>query len=538
MYSMSEPRFRVKGWISDEEFRRLLEFSRYRGRVSGYAVFEVDQAKVEKNGFTVDDIIAILSSLNVPAEDIEAVKRALVESRKVTVYLGEDGWLRIRSRLRLKEHLKELGFWLPYDAVKREYKAPPFKYRAIIEHLRSKGFYVEDKLGLLDNADLPRKVVFQGQLRPYQEEALEAWKNAGMSGIIALPTGAGKTVIADAAIADLGKRTLVVVITREHVKQWVESIRRFTDAGPLVGAYYGEEKRLAPITVTTYQTAFRKTDLFADKFAFLVFDEVHHLPADKFRLIATRMPAPYRLGLSATIEREDGRHEELFPLLGGIVYKTSPGELTRMGYLAPYIVRRVKVDLLPEEKRKYETLRRQYNMLARGLPFNQLVEKARKGDPEAIQAVRINTEMRKLVQNSEAKLKAVEKIVRDELARGSKIIVFTQLRSQAEEIARRVGGLLLHGGLDKKTRKAVLERFRNAKSGVLVVTTVGDEGLDIPDANVGIIASGTGNPRQFIQRLGRLLRPKEGKEARLYEIIVAGTSEEYQSRKRRRTRLL
>ncbi len=538
MYLTSEPRFRVKGWISDEEFRRLLEFSRYRGRASGYAVFEVDQAKVEKNGFTVDDIIAILSSLNVPAEDIETVKRALVESRKVTVYLGEDGWLRIRSRLRLKEHLKELGFWLPYDAVRREYKAPPFKYRVIVEHLRSKGFYVEDKLGLLDNAELPRKISFQGQLRPYQEEALEAWKNSGMSGIIALPTGAGKTVIADAAIASLGKRTLVVVITREHVKQWVESIRHFTDAGPLVGAYYGEEKRLAPITVTTYQTAFRKTDLFADKFAFLVFDEVHHLPADKFRLIATRMPAPYRLGLSATIEREDGRHEELFPLLGGIVYKTSPGELTRMGYLAPYIIRRVKVDLLPEEKRKYETLRRQYNLLARGLPFNRLVEKARKGDPEAIQAVRINTEMRKLVQNSEAKLKAVEKIVRDELARGSKIIVFTQLRSQAEEIARRVGGLLLHGGLDKKTRKAVLERFRNAKSGVLVVTTVGDEGLDIPDANVGIIASGTGNPRQFIQRLGRLLRPKEGKEARLYEIIVAGTSEEYQSRKRRRTRLI
>ncbi len=527
-------RFRVKGWIGDDEFKQLLQFSRYVGRFPGYAVFEIDIDRMRRNGYDWKDVLAILESLDVPEEDLALIKNEFVESKKVIVYLGSDGWLRIRSRVFLKEIIRELGFYLPYDRVRREYRAPPFQYKKIVEHFRSKGLIVEDKLGLLDNADLNREIRFLGELRPYQKEALQAWVEAGYQGIIALPTGAGKTVIADAAIAHLRKRTLVVVYTREHVLQWVESLRKFTSAGNLVGAYYGDEKRLSPITVTTYQTAFRKVDLFAPLFSLLVFDEVHHLPADKFRRIATRMPAPYRLGLSATVEREDGKHEELFPLLGNIVYKTTPGELTKKGYLAPYVIKRVKVELTPEEKKEYEKLRRTYMVLTRGASFNEVLARAKKGDPNAIQAIRVHAEMRNIIQYSESKLREVEKIIKNELSRGAKIIVFTQYKKQAEEIASRVGGLLLHGGLDKRRREQILREFKSMKSGVLVVTTVGDEGLDIPDADVGILVSGTGSPRQFLQRLGRLLRPKNGKQARLYEVIVAGTSEEFQSKKRRR----
>ncbi|MFN4046613.1 MAG: helicase-related protein, partial [Acidilobaceae archaeon] len=148
-------------------------------------------------------------------------------------------------------------------------------------------------------------------------------------------------------------------------------------------------------------------------------------------------------------------------------------------------------------------------------------------------ALKLHAEIRNIIQYSESKLKAVEEIVKKELANGNKIIVFTQYKEQAEEIGGRVEGHVLHGDLKDKEREAVIRQFKEAKTGVLIVTTVGDEGLDIPDANVGVFVSGTGSRRQFIQRLGRLLRPAPGKRAVLYEIIVAGTSEEFQSRRRR-----
>jgi superfamily II DNA or RNA helicase len=532
-------RFRVKGWISEEDFRTLTRIAKYAGRVEGYSVFELDQARVERNELSADDVIAILRSIDsIVDEDVDYIVKSLNEARKVEVYFGEDGWIRLKSRIYLKDILIEEGLALPYDRNEKAYRVPPYLYGKVIPALKRKGLHVTDEVGLLGSkAILPRRIEFRGELRPYQEEALKKWRENGYNGIIALPTGAGKTVIAIAGIAELGVRTLIVVYTKEQVRQWIDSIRRFTDAGSLVGAYYGDEKRLSPITVTTYQTAYRYVKLFTRYFPLVVYDEAHHLPADKFKAIAIGMASPYKLGLSATIEREDGRHVELFPLLGGVVYSTGPGELTRQGYLAVYTIRTVKVELLPKEKTKYNQLRRRYHALARGRTFNEILEAAKQGDKEAIEALRIHKQMLKIVQHSEAKLRKAEEIVRDELKKGSKIIVFTQLKSQAEEFAKRVNGLLLHGGLDKRKRASVLERFKNAKSGVLVVTTVGDEGIDIPDANVGILLSGTSSPRQFIQRLGRLLRPKEGKNsAVLYEIVMAGTSEEYQAKRRRRLR--
>jgi len=532
-------RFRVRGWLDKEDYNTLTTIARYIGRGVGYSIFELDPDRIEKNGLTPDDVLAVLNSIEeIDHDDLERLREILEDAKKVWIEMGPDGWLRIRSKIYLKPIIAELGINLPYSREEKAYRAPPHLYAALVELFRSKGLIVEDELGLFPpKASLPRKITFRGTLRPYQEEALRAWRENGYRGIIVLPTGAGKTVVGIAAIAELNVRTLVVVVTKEQVKQWIEAIRRFTDAGAMVGAYYSDEKRLSPITVTTYQTAYRKVKLFSKHFSLLILDEAHHLPADKFRTIATYMAAPFRMGLSATIEREDGKHVEIFPLLGGVVYHTSPGELTRQGYLAPYTIRTRKVKLRPAEKRKYDELRRKYHKLAAGRTFQEVLEAARKGDPSALEAVRVHHKMKEIVQYSEAKLDEAEKIIREELAKGSKIIVFTQYKRQAEELAKRVGGLLLHGGIPKSRRERVLDQFRRMKSGVLVVTTVGDEGLDIPDANVGVFVSGTGSPRQFIQRLGRLLRPKQdGKSAVLYEIVMAGTSEEYQSRKRRMLR--
>lgn len=527
-------RFRVRGWLSDEEFKALLEFSRYIGRSEGEAVFEVDPLRVERSGYSLDDVVAILESLSdkIDSEDLARFREILDEQRRARVWI-EGGWLYVTSQRLLKPIFEELGYMPAYDRERRAFRLPPHKYAEVVEALERSGLKVSDEVGLLQ-ARLPREIEFRGELREYQDEALEAWRNAGRRGVIALPTGAGKTVIAIAALAELGVPTLIVVYTKEQIHQWLASIRRFTDAAGMLGAYYGDEKRLAPITVTTYQTAFRKLEEFVGRFAFLIVDEAHHLPAEKFRAIASGMPAPYRMALSATPEREDGKHEEIFPLMGGIVYQSTPGRLAAEGYLAPYVIRTVRVDLPPEKRREYETLRSKFQRLAAGRRFEELLMAAKKGDPSAIEALRIHARIRSIVQANEEKSRAAERIALEELRRGSKIIIFTQYKKQAEEIARRIGAYLLHGDIDPYRRKSVLEAFRRASSGVLVVTTVGDEGLDIPDANVGILVSGTGSRRQFIQRLGRLLRPAPGKKAVLYEIVTARSSEEYQARKRRK----
>ena len=530
------PRFRVRGWLGEDEFRSLLRFARYLGRGDGAALFEVDPDRMDRSGLTPEDVVSAISSLEgVPGEDLEEVRSQLLASREVRVWYEPGGWLLLSSeRVYLKDHLEGLEARPVYDRKRRAFRARAYLYRDVVEHLRSRGLVVRDEIGLLGGAArLPREVKFQGQLRPYQQEALEAWLSNGGRGVIALPTGAGKTVIAIAALARLGVRTLVVVYTKEHIAQWVDAIRKFSNSGALVGAYYSEEKALRPITVTTYQTAYRRLDDFAARFALVVFDEAHHLPADKFRAIAMGLPAPYRLGLSATVEREDGKHVEIFPIVGGIVYHTTPGQLTREGYLAPFRIIRVPVPLPRDLQREYQKLRRQYQALARGRRFEEVLAAMRQGDPYAMEALRVHARMRSLVYENPAKLDEVERIVREELSKGSKIIVFTQYRRQAEELARRLNAYLIHGELDAQKRRRALQEFRQAPSGVLVVTTVGDEGLDIPDANVGILVSGTGSRRQFLQRLGRLLRPAPGKKAVLYEIVSAGTPEEYQSRKRR-----
>ncbi len=529
----SELTFRVKGWLSDDDFKTLLEFSRYLGRDRGLSIFKLDPSKMRENGLRLSDVADILSSINgVVEEDLERIKTAAEELEKVVVELRPDGRLIVSSKAYLKPIVEEHGLPLRYDRDLRAYLTEPMNYWRIVEVFAKHGFKIEDRV-FASQASLPRKVEFTGKLRDYQEEALGAWRKAGYRGVIVLPTGAGKTVVAIAGIVELSVWSLIVVYTKEHVKQWIEAFRKFTDAAGMVGAYYGEEKRLAPITITTYQTAFRRIGELSKYFRLLVFDEAHHIPADKFKAIALKSPSPYRLGLSATIEREDGKHHEIYPLVGGVVYSTDPGELMSKGYLAPFVIRKVRVKLERDERKKYLELRRRYQALARGRTFDQLLEAARAGDESAKEALRIHAEMRELVQMSKAKLKEAERIVREELEKGSKIIVFTQYKRQAEEIARRVGGLLIHGGLDKARREAALRRFKSMKSGVLVVTTVGDEGLDIPDANVGVIVSGTGSRRQFIQRLGRLLRPQNGKTAVLYELVAEGTGEEYQSLKRR-----
>mgnify|MGYP000085343306 FL=1 len=373
-------------------------------------------------------------------------------------------------------------------------------------------------------------------LRPYQREALEAWLEAGCRGVVVLPTGAGKTRVALAAMAELRCPTLVVAPTLELVDQWVARVKRLLGVEP--GEFTGESKEISCVTVSTYSSAYLNAETLGNRFRLVVFDEVHHLPSPAYRQIAELCAAPYRLGLTATPEREDELHGLLPELVGPVVYRLSPGDL-RGAYLADFDVVRVAVDMTEEERRKYETLVRRYKrylsragiVLRSVRDFEKLV--MRSGlDPEAREALLAWMEARRIAFSSRAKLERLREIL--EKHRGDRIIIFTESNELVREISKRFLVPEITYKTPKEERRTIMEMFRRGEVRAIVTSHVLEEGVDVPEANVAIVISGTGSRREFVQRLGRILRPREGKRAILYEMVTRGTSEIHVSRRRRR----
>ncbi|CAB50488.1 DEAD/DEAH box helicase family protein [Pyrococcus abyssi] len=417
--------------------------------------------------------------------------------------------------------------YVPYarwDERCRCYRALAYKYRDIVEFLESEGIEFEDYV--LENA-LPSRVYddVEFELRDYQEEAVERWMRE-KRGVIVLPTGAGKTIVAMEIIKRLSLSTLVIVPTLALLEQWKERLEIFGD----VGEFSGRKKELKPITVTTYDSAYINAEFLGDKFFLLIFDECHHLPSEAYRNIAQMSAAPYRLGLTAFPERADNLHDLLPDLIGPIVYKKAPREL--MGtYLAPYELVRVKVPLSREERAEYL---KHYKVFKRYLSESGLRIKSledfqkivmRTGvDNKAFKALRALEEARKIALGSKAKIEELRKIL--ERHRGEKIIISTRYNELVYEISRKFLIPAITHKTSKEERVEILRKFREGKYMAVVSSQVLDEGIDVPDASVGIIISGTGSPRELVQRLGRILRPAPGKErAILYELITPGTTE-------------
>lgn len=533
--------FKVKRWLEESEFKELLKIADYNGYRDGYRVFTLNVEKSLRNGYGVEDALNLLMELEAEVEgSIDDLRNAFNKYSVTLEWDSVEGFIMLHMPKTLYTGLKNV---LSLVGARKSsetpdtstYRIPPLNLDLLVRDLERLGIPVSDPAGLTRPKTLQVKPELRNvDLRDYQREALGKWVENKHRGVIALPTGSGKTLIGVAALVETGVRSLIVVYTKEQMMQWRDAILKYTNIEPsMIGLIHSEEKRPAPVTITTYQSGFRQINTLSPFFDMLIIDEVHHLPAEKFRHIAVHSIARYRMGLSATPFREDGRHEELFPLLGGVVYYKTPNDLVSMGYLARYRVVTVKTRLSGEERKAYEELRRKYWALAGSRDFKQVVEDART-DPRAREALRVHSQMRSILARAKAKIDKAVEIARSELEKGGKIIVFTQYVDQAREISERLNAYLLTGEIPTEERKRILEEFKNTDKGILVVTTVGDEGLDIPDANVGIMVSGTGSRRQFIQRLGRLLRPKPGgKEAVLYEIILEKTSEEYQARKRK-----
>jgi superfamily II DNA or RNA helicase len=408
-------------------------------------------------------------------------------------------------------------------------------YKKITEYLNGKNIKYDDRvLDLLPLGDLPTIKI---NLRDYQLEAIKNWCLEKMGSIV-LPTGAGKTIIGLKIIEIVNSPTLIIVPTLDLIKQWTKILSRNFDME--IGNIGGGIENIQPITVSTYDSAYIKAPWIGNKFLLIVFDEVHHLPAPSYRLIAETLVAPYRLGLTATIEREDHLEQDFPYLIGKSTFQITAKKLAENKYLANYTIERKKTFMSSEEYSKYkESMTIYYTCLKKiGLnmnsnnAFKRLIMMSTKNTMARRALVARNNAI-DISLNSRSKMDEIRKILGEN--KDIKTIIFTQHNKLVYEISNDFLIPFITHKSSKEERDDVLTGFKEGRYKAIVTSKVLDEGIDVPDAQLGILVSGTGSSREFIQRLGRLLRPKnDNNEARLIEIVSSGTSETVTSERRHR----
>ena len=422
-----------------------------------------------------------------------------------------------------------------WDDRVEKFRIPAGRYGPLVETLRAEGSAVEDHAPDFRDLRLPRAEL--PAPRAHQADALAAWQGAGQRGVVVLPTGAGKTLVAQLALQTVGRSTLVVVPTLDLLHQWYAGLLAAfpgTEVGLLGG---GSHDLDAPLLVSTYVSAAAEAERLGNRFALLVFDEVHHLPSPFTRVIAEFSIAPCRLGLTATPERSDGRDRDLLSLVGPVVYRRTPEELAGVA-LAPFEQIRVRVSLTAAERTRYDECLERRNQFLRerriGLGsldgWRRFVQ-ASASSPAGRAAMLAHREARAVAFGTEQKLGVLEEL----LARhqGRRTLIFTDDTATVYRVADEFLVPAITHQTPVKERHDILARFRVGEYPVLVSSRVLNEGVDVPEASVAVVLSGTGTSREHVQRLGRILRPLEGKRALLYEVVAQDTNEENVSRRRR-----
>lgn len=412
---------------------------------------------------------------------------------------------------------------LEYDAKFKNFKGLPMFFPEILQFLTSK---YAVKIDFTYGEKLSFETVTRYALRPYQEDALTEWIEKDYRGIICLPTGTGKTFMGLEAIHKTKNRTLIIVPTINLLHQWrrnvIEGLEISKDK---IGIWGGGRQELNEITITTYDSAHIYVKRFQNAFDLIIFDEVHHLPAPTYRVIAEGTIASKRLGLSATPERSDELHRDLDVLVGKVVYRLEHEELVDDGYVAPFELKTITIELADDEQRRYEALDKLYQDYVQKykiFDYEKLVLRSGR-DKKAREALLARQEARKISFGGEKKLDKIEELLIQH--KKDKVIIFCEFNEIVHAITKR----FLIPEITHKTkleeRRIVLDNFKSGKYSKLVTGRVLDEGWDV-DANIGFMVSGSGSKRQFIQRLGRILRPSETRsKAILYELVTKETLE-------------
>lgn len=364
------------------------------------------------------------------------------------------------------------------------------------QELLKAGWPAEDLAGYIDGESHPISLNEDGwHLRDYQEYATDAFWSGG-SGVVVLPCGAGKTIVGAAAMAKAQSTTLILVTNTVAGRQWRDELLRRTTLSPNdIGEYSGEKKEIKPITIATYQVVTRKTkgeyralELFDSRdWGLIIYDEVHLLPAPVFRMTSD-LQSRRRLGLTATLVREDGREGDVFSLIGPKRYDAPWKELEMAGYIATAECIEVRVDMDPEERMLYATAqpRDRYRIAAQ----------------------------------ASAKLRAVDKIL---ASHDQQALIIGGYVDQLRELGEHLDAPVIDGTTSTAKREKLFQQFREGELAILVVSKVANFSIDLPEAALAIQVSGTfGSRQEEAQRLGRLLRPKE--TAALFYTLVTRDS--------------
>ena len=417
-----------------------------------------------------------------------------------------------------------------WDPRVRALRAPARHHAAIRDALARRGIrYTDQVLRTADAvepwADVP--------LRPYQDAAHWAWLEASRRGVVVLPTGSGKTRLAIAAMCRARQPSLVLVPTRVLLAQWVREISS-AFGGP-VGCLGDGERRIEPITVATFESGWRHMDRLGNRFDLLIVDEAHHFGSGIRDEALELCAASARLGLTAT-PPSGSAADRIEELIGPTVFELSVGDLTGR-YLAPFELVTLTLDLDPAERlawtRAVAAFRPVLRTFMRDNPGADWIEfaKAAWKTEEGRRALAAFRESRALLAFPSAKRAALRSL----LARhaSARILVFTSDNATAYAVSREHLLMPITCDIGRAERAAALERFRRGELRALVSARVLNEGIDVPDADVAVVVAGTQGEREHVQRIGRLLRPQDGKTAIVYELVMRGTSEIAQARRRR-----
>lgn len=429
--------------------------------------------------------------------------------------------------------------WVDYatwDDRVEKFRIKAIDYRRVIEALQNEQVNFIDEAKAFVSLELVSSLAMEPY--PHQTEALTAWKHAGRQGVVVLPTAAGKTYLAQLAIASTPRSTLIVVPTLDLMHQWyAQLLAAFPDTE--VGLLGGGARDKSPLLVATYDSAAIHAEALGNRYALLIFDECHHLPTDFNRAIAEYAIAPYRLGLTATPERSDGKHSDLNYLIGTEVYRQTAAELAGKA-LAKHEVVQIKVQLSQHERDRYnESIKlrnaflQQANIKLGSLKGWQLFVQASARSTAGRKAMLAHREAKAIALGTDGKLRVLSNLLAQHYP--ERTLIFTADNAMVYRISQEFLIPAITHQTPIKERHEILLRFREGEYRALVASHVLNEGVDVPAASVAIILSGTGSAREYIQRLGRVLRRGTDGEklAVLYEVVAEDTSEEGTSVRRR-----
>lgn len=481
------------------------ELERAPEHIHTYRVTPLGLWNARAAGHDAEQVVdALLTHSRYPVPQALLVDVAETMDRYGRLVLEKDGdqlVLRATDRAVLTEVMRHkkikplLGAQLSPDEV----VVHPSERGTLKQELLKVGWPADDRAGYVDGEAHPIDLTEDGwTLRPYQQQAVDGFWDGG-SGVVVLPCGAGKTLVGAGAMAAASATTLILVTNTVSARQWKqELLERTSLTEDEIGEYSGARKEIRPVTIATYQVLTLKRKgvyphldlLDARDWGLIVYDEVHLLPAPIFRMTAD-LQARRRLGLTATLVREDGREADVFSLIGPKRFDAPWKDIEAQGYIAPADCVEVRVTLSDSERMAYAT-----------------------AEPD---------DRYRLSSCSPVKLPVVRSLV--EQHRGEPTLVIGQYLDQLHELAEQLDADLITGETSVKERQELFADFREGRSSLLVVSKVANFSVDLPEASVAIQVSGTfGSRQEEAQRLGRVLRPKgDGRTAHFYTVVTRDT---------------